>query len=93
MFTKIADILRGIILNPVLTSIARGAAEGIAFVVLYSAMDFVAANGLPDELGQWTPLVMLAFRTLEGVVDKIDTAKQRQRDAVRADDSVPGYDL
>lgn len=83
MFTKIGDVLRGIILNPVLTATARGAAEAIAFILLYSAADYVTANGLPDELGQFTPFVVLGIRMLEGVIDKIDLAQQRQRDVLR----------
>lgn len=90
----ILDILRGIVLNPVLTAFARGALEGAVFLVLYMIMDGVVAGGaLADEVGQFGPFILLAGRTVEGLVDKIDTAKQRQRDAVRESDSTPGYNF
>lgn len=78
---KILDVLRGLVLNPVLTAFARGLAESVAFLVLYSVADF--ALTLPD----LHPLLLVALPTLvrtgEGVIDKIDAAKQRQRDALR----------
>ena len=77
----IIDILRGIVLNPVLTAFARGLAESVAFLILYSVADF--ALTLPD----LHPLLLVAMptiiRTAEGYVDKIDAAKQRQRDTLR----------
>lgn len=91
MVNKLLDILRGIVLNPVLTAFARGLLESVAFLVLYAVADFVVT--LPDV----SPLILLAIptivRTGEGVIDKIDSAKQRQRDAIRDDPSAPGYDL
>ena len=62
-------------------------------MALYAATDYVTAGNLPDEVGQFTPFILFAFRSLEGLVDKIDTAKQRQRDAIRDDPAAPGYDL
>lgn len=77
----ILDVLRGLVLNPVLTAFARGLLEAVAFLVLYSVADYVVT--LPDI----NPLILVALPTLvrtgEGVVDKIDSAKQRQRDALR----------
>ena len=93
MLKTLLDVLRGIVLNPVLTAFARGLAEAVAFLVLYTVMDNVAAGGaLADEVGQLGPFILLGMRTLEGLVDKIDAAKQRQRDAVR-DSDAPGYDF
>lgn len=90
----ILDILRGIVLNPVLTAFARGVAEAVVFLVLYMVMDNIAAGGaLADEVGQLGPFVLVGLRTLEGLADKIDTAKQRQRDAIRDADAAPGYDF
>lgn len=83
------DTLRGIRLNPVLTAFARGVAEAAAFLVLYSVMDAIASGDLANEVGQWGPIILVGFRSIEGVVDKIDTAKQRQRDAIRADPNAP----
>jgi hypothetical protein len=78
---NILDVLRGLVLNPVLTAFARGLAEAVAFLILYSVADFVLT--LPD----LNPILLVALPTLvrtgEGVLDKIDTAKQRQRDALR----------
>ncbi len=93
MFKVIGDVLRGIVLNPVLTAFARGTAEAAVFLILYSVMDAVASGQLADQVGQAGPFILIVGRTLEGVVDKIDTAKQRQRDAIRSDPDAPGYDL
>lgn len=77
----IIGILRGTVLNPTVTAFARGLLEAVAFLVLYAIGDFVLT--LPDV----SPLVLMALpvliRTGEGVIDKIDSAKQRQRDALR----------
>ena len=93
MFKTLLDILRGIVLNPVLTSFARGLVEAVVFLIMYTVMDAVVAGGaLADEVGAAGPFILVIGRTLEGVVDKIDAAKQRQRDAVR-DSDAPGYDF
>lgn len=85
----ILDVLRGIRLNPVLTGIARGIAEGVAFLVLYALMDAVASGQLSDQVGQFGPIILVLMRSAEGILDKIDPAKQRQRDAVRQDPGAP----
>lgn len=73
--------LRGLTLNPVLTAFLRGLLEAVAMLVLYSVADF--ALTLPD----LNPILLMALpaiiRTGEGVVDRIDPAKQRRRDALR----------
>lgn len=90
----ILDILRGIVLNPVLTAFARGLLEALAFVVLYAVADFTAAyvGANMPEYSMLIPLMWTLVRTGEGVVDKIDSAKQRQRDVIR-DSTAPGYDF
>lgn len=89
----ILDILRGIVLNPVLTAFARGLAEALVFLALYSVSDAIAGGALADEVGQAGPFILIGLRSLEGVVDKIDSAKQRQRDAVRADPLAPSREF
>lgn len=91
--SHLLDILRGIVLNPVLTAFARGLAEAVAFLILYSVADFVLT--LPDV----NPILLAALPTLirtgEGWIDKIDAAKQRQRDTLRQEDALAtaiGYD-
>lgn len=84
MLTNILDVLRGIVLNPVLTAAARGVAEGAVFLALYAVIDLVAAGQLPDSIGQFAPFILFGVRSLEGVADKIDPAKQRQRAAADA---------
>jgi len=71
------DILRGLTTNPALVGFARGVAEAIAFVVIWSIGDFIAANGLPDSVAQYGPVLLLLLRTLEGAIDNIDPEKQR----------------
>ena len=75
--------LRGLTLNPVLTAFLRGLVEAVALLVLYAAADY--ALTLPDV----NPILLIALpaliRTGEGVIDKIDPAKQRRRDALRED--------
>lgn len=91
MVNYIVDVLRGIVLNPVLTAFARGLAEAVAFLILYSVADFAVAyiNVNLPELSAFIPMLWTLVRTGEGVVDKIDTAKQRQRDAIRQDPEAP----
>ena len=91
---NILDVLRGIVLNPVLTAFARGVLEAVAFVVLYAVADFAVAyiGANMPEYSMLIPLLWTMVRTGEGVVDKIDTAKQRQREAIR-DSTAPGYDF
>lgn len=74
---NIPDFLRGITTNPALVGFARGVAEAVVFVVVWSVADFVAANGLPDPVAQYGPVLLLLLRTLEGAIDNIDPAKQR----------------
>lgn len=71
------DILRGLTTNPALVGFARGVAEAIAFVVIWSVADFIAAGGAPDAVGQFGPALLLILRALEGAIDNIDPAKER----------------
>jgi hypothetical protein len=79
---NIVNVLRGLVLNPVLVAFARSLAEAVVFLILYSVADYVVA--LPDV----SPLILaglpIVIRTAEGVVDKIDPAKQRRRDVLRS---------
>lgn len=83
MFTKALDILRGLVLNPVLVAFARGVVEATVFFAVYLVGDAIAAGELADEVGQLGPFILLGLRTIEGVIDRIDPAKQRRRDALR----------
>ena len=78
-------ILRGLVLNPLLVAFARGLAEAAAMAGLLFALDFVAGGHLPEEYKLFAPMILLGLRQLEGVVDRIDPAKQRRRDALRAE--------
>lgn len=93
MLTKITDILRGIVLSPLLTGLARSIAEAAAMAGILVGIEFVSGGNLPDELQTWGPILLLFLRNLEAVADKIDPAKQSQRDAIREDPGTPGYDL
>ena len=93
MLTKVLDVLRGIVLNPVLTAFARGVLEAGLMAAVVTAGEYVAGGNLPDELQPYAGLLIMILRTGEGMVDKIDAAKQRQRDAIREDPAAPGYDL
>lgn len=75
--------LRGLVLNPLLVAFARGLAESAAMAAILFGADFVASDSLPDEYKLFVPIATLAIRQLEGVVDKIDPAKQRRRDVLR----------
>lgn len=81
MIEYLIAALRGLTLNPVLTAFLRGLAEAIAMLVLYAAADYALA--LPDI----NPMILVVLPTLvrtgEGLVDRIDPAKQRRRNALR----------
>lgn len=79
------DYLRGTFTAPWLVGLARAAAEAAAFVVLYTVADFIAAGGLPDELGIFGPIALVLVRPIEGVLDQIDANRSRARSGVDAD--------
>lgn len=93
MLTKILDVLRGIVLSPLLTGLARSVAEAAVMAGLLVGYEFVSGGNLPDDLQTWSPILLILIRNAEALADKIDPAKQRQRDAVREDPEAPGYDL
>lgn len=79
MFSALFALLRGLDHSPRVVGTARAAAEAAGFEILYSAGDFLAAGGFPDQVGQFVPVAILLIRTLEGVLDHLDPAKSRQR--------------
>ena len=79
------NVLRGLVLNPLLVAFARGAVEAAVMAALLYAGDATVLEGVvPEEMKMWVPLIVLALRQLEGVADKIDPDKQRRRDVIRA---------
>lgn len=89
----IIAILRGLVLNPLLVSFARGLVESAAMAGILFASDYLASDALPDEYKALVPVGTLGLRVLEGVFDKIDPAKQRRRDALRQDAVMADTDL
>lgn len=79
MLKYLLDVLRGIVLSPVVTAFARGLVEAVVFLILYSIADFAVA--LPD-LQLFIPMIWTLVRTAEGYVDRIDGSKRRQREAL-----------
>ncbi len=79
----ILQVLRGLILNPVLVSMARGVLEAAAMAGILALSDAMASGNLPDEYKMWVPLGTLGLRVVEGLADKIDPAKKRRRDTLR----------
>lgn len=85
--TWLFNALRGINQNPLLVSFLRGLLESMAFLVLYAVGDAVAT--LPNIDPMWVMIAGTGIRFGEGIFDKIDPAKQRQRDAIRKDPNAP----
>ncbi len=81
------NALRGIRTPAWLTGFLRGLAESMAFLALYSFIDFVAAGGLPEQYKTYGMVIIIALRSSEGLVDHIDPLKQRRRQA--ADEVTP----
>lgn len=73
------NALRGIRTPAWLTGFLRGLAESMAFLGLYSLLDFIAAGGLPNEYKTYGMIIVIVLRSLEGTVDHIDPLKQRRR--------------
>ncbi len=77
------DILRGLVLNPILVAAARGILEAAAMAGLITAGEAVAAGNLPDWVQPYAFIFVFLLRQAEGIADKIDPAKQRRRDLLR----------
>jgi hypothetical protein len=75
-------VLRGLVLNPLLVAFARGILEAAAMAGILFASEYLTTAELGD-FKMYAPLAVLFLRQLEGVVDKIDPAKQRRRDELR----------
>ncbi len=76
-------VLRGLILNPVLVGFARGLAEAALMAAIMFGIEYFSDANLPDKFQLLAPFVLFALRQGEGIVDKIDPAKQRRRDVLR----------
>jgi hypothetical protein len=73
-------ILRGLVLNPVLVSFARGIAEAMAMAGILFAGEFLLSSNIPDQYQFLVPAGTYLLRQLEGIADAIDPMKQRRRE-------------
>ena len=84
----IVAVFRGLVLNPLLVSFARGTAEAAAMAAILVGYEALASKDLPAEIQPFAFLGVLGLRMVEGFADKIDPAKQRRRDALREEGKV-----
>lgn len=75
---KVLTVLRGIDVPPVVVGFARGLAEAVVLAALGAAAVYLTdGDNVPDNIEFVLPGAFLVIRTLEGIADHIDPAKQR----------------
>ena len=71
------DILRGLTTAPWLVALMRGLVEAVVLAALFFVASWLTSSDVPTQLVPLVPLLLTVIRTIEGLADQIDPAKQR----------------
>jgi hypothetical protein len=74
----VLDWLRGVYSDPRVVGLARGILEAAIFAAALVILDQVNAADSPNWVKEFAPLAVVAWRFVEGYVDKIDPQKTRR---------------
>ena len=56
--------------KPWLVGLARAVLQAIALAAVVAVVNVLKVDDLPPELQTWAPILLLFFRTLEGMLDQ-----------------------